>query len=94
MAGTGKRWKLPLFSGQELGNQTGQVVPPPVPPIPGICSPPGCVLWLDSANPSSLRTGSGNKVYQWLDRSGSGNHTEQPDAAFQPTRILGTGVRV
>ena len=87
------KWKLPLFSGQELGVQADQTAPPPVPPIPGVCSPEGCVLWLDSTQASSLRLAN-NRVQQWLDRSGKGNHTAQPEFALQPVRILGQGVEV
>jgi hypothetical protein len=35
---------------------------------------PGCALWLDAADPSSL-TLSGSSVTQWRDKSGNGNHT-------------------
>jgi hypothetical protein len=51
------------------------------------------VLWLDSTQTSSLRLAN-NRVQQWLDRSGKGNHTVQPEFALQPVRILGQGVEV
>lgn len=88
-----KRWRLPLFSGQELGAQTDQTIPPPIPPIPGVCTLPGMVLWLDSVQVSTVRHNS-NRVYQWLDRSGSGNHATQEVASLQPTRVLGQGIKV
>ena len=88
-----QRWKLPLFSGQELGAQAAETVPPPVPPLPGICTLPGMVLWLDSVQASTVRHNS-NRVYQWLERSGSGNHATQEVADLQPTRVIGQGIKV
>jgi hypothetical protein len=51
------------------------------------------VLWLDSVQASTVRHNS-NRVYQWLDRSGSGNHATQEVADLQPTRVIGQGIKV
>jgi len=51
------------------------------------------VLWLDSVQASTVRHNS-NRVYQWLDRSGSGNHATQEVASLQPTRVNGQGIKV
>jgi len=45
---------------------------------------PGCALWLDAADTSTL-TLSTNNVTQWSDKSGSGNHATQTTTSLQPT---------
>lgn len=45
---------------------------------------PGCVLWLDADDASSIVTGGGGGVLQWRDKSGFGNHVAQMNAAAQP----------
>jgi len=62
--------------------------------IPGITNPtliPGCVLWLDAADPTAVVTG----VSQMNDKSGNGYNITQATATYQPTLtnnylILGT----
>ena len=45
---------------------------------------PGCVLWLDADDASSIVTDGGGGVLQWRDKSGFGNHVVQMNAAAQP----------
>jgi hypothetical protein len=45
---------------------------------------PGCSLWLDAADPSTL-TLSGSNVAQWRDKSGNGNSAFVTTSANQPT---------
>ena len=45
---------------------------------------PGCALWLDAADTSTL-TLSTNNVTQWRDKSGSGNNATQATSSSQPT---------
>jgi len=47
---------------------------------------PGCALWLDAADQSSL-TLSGSNVTQWSDKSGNGNTVIQATSANQPTYV-------
>ena len=49
---------------------------------------PGCVLWLDAADTSSM-TMNGSTVSQWNDKSGRGFNMTQPTAGNQPTRAVG-----
>lgn len=45
---------------------------------------PGCTLWLDAADQSTL-TLSGSNVSQWNDKSVNGNHVSQATGSNQPT---------
>lgn len=45
---------------------------------------PGCVLWLDADDASTIVTGAVNTVLQWRDKSGFGNHVAQNNLAEQP----------
>ena len=45
---------------------------------------PGCVLWLDADDASSIVPDGGGGVLQWRDKSGFGNHVVQMNAAAQP----------
>ncbi len=45
---------------------------------------PGCALWLDAADSSTL-TLSGSNVTQWNDKSGNGYSVSQSNASLQPT---------
>jgi len=45
---------------------------------------PGCVLWLDADDASSIVTGAGGGVLQWRDKSGWGNHVAQTESSAQP----------
>jgi hypothetical protein len=45
---------------------------------------PGCALWLDAADRSTL-TLSGSNVTQWNDKSSSGNFVHQPTTSLQGT---------
>jgi hypothetical protein len=47
---------------------------------------PGCQLWLDAADQSSM-TLSGSSVTQWNDKSGNGNTVIQATSANQPTYV-------
>lgn len=47
----------------------------------------GCVLWLDSTNSASITRDGSNKVSQWSDLSGAGNHPVQAVGANQPTYV-------
>jgi len=49
---------------------------------------PGCVLWLDAADTSSMVM-NGSTVSQWNDKSGRGYNMTQPTAGNQPTRAVG-----
>jgi hypothetical protein len=44
---------------------------------------PGCALWLDAADPSSL-TLSGSSVSSWADKSGNGRNASQSTSSFRP----------
>ena len=44
---------------------SGRLVPPTI---------PGCVLWLDAADASTIAFQSGTNMSQWTDKSGNGNH--------------------
>jgi hypothetical protein len=46
---------------------------------------PGCVLWLDAADLSSITKDGSNKVSQWSDKSGNAKHAVQATGADQPT---------
>ena len=48
---------------------------------------PGCTLWLDAADSTSV-TRSGTSISQWSDKSGTGNHATQATSARQP--VYGT----
>lgn len=43
----------------------------------------GCVLWLDAA--TGVTADGSNKVSQWSDQSGAGNHVTQGNASLAPT---------
>lgn len=45
---------------------------------------PGCQLWLDAADASTVTLSSG-KVSQWSDKSTSGAHVSQASSDYQPT---------
>ena len=45
---------------------------------------PGCALWYDAADASSI-TLNGSTVSQWSDKSGNGNHLTQGTTSAQPT---------
>lgn len=55
----------------------------------------GCVLWLDSANFSSLgfnsTVGSGQAITSWYDRSGGNNHVLQASTTYMPKWYNGAG---
>jgi hypothetical protein len=51
---------------------------------------PGCALWLDAADPSSL-TLSGSNVTTWRDKSGNGGNATQNTSGNRPT-FTGSGV--
>jgi hypothetical protein len=51
---------------------------------------PGCALWLDGADPSTL-TLAGSSVSQWNDKSGNGGHATQSTSGNRPT-FTGSGV--
>jgi hypothetical protein len=64
-----------------LGNKWGIAV---TTSVPGVTNPtliPGCVLWLDSADPAALVTA----VSQMNDKSGNGYNITQATATYQPT---------
>ncbi len=45
---------------------------------------PGCQLWLDSSDPTTIIQSAGS-VSQWSDKSGFKNHMVQPTGSAQPT---------
>ena len=45
---------------------------------------PGCVLWLDASDVSSMTMDGSNNVSQWNDKSGAGNHGTQATASQRP----------
>lgn len=45
---------------------------------------PGCVLWLDADDASTIVTNGEGAVLQWRDKSGWGNHVAQTNAGAQP----------
>ena len=47
---------------------------------------PGCALWLDAADASTV-TLSGANVTAWKDKSGNGYDAIQPTTAYQPTYV-------
>jgi len=46
---------------------------------------PGCALWLDAADQSSMTFSSGNSVNLWRDKSGNNNNASQSTTANQPS---------
>ena len=46
---------------------------------------PGCALWLDAADQSSMTFSSGNNVNLWKDKSGNNNNASQSTTANQPS---------
>ncbi len=68
------------------GTVTADVVPTDV---------SGCVLWLDSANFSSLgfnsTVGNGQSITSWYDRSGGSNHVLQNQSTYMPKWYSGAG---
>jgi len=58
-----------------------------LPTFAGPTSIPGCVLWLDG-NDTSTMTFNGSAITQWNDKSGSGNYVSQATLSNAPT--LGT----
>lgn len=51
---------------------------------------PGCVLWLDADDASSIVAGAAGHVLQWRDKSGMGNHVAQTTEAAQPAVMPAT----
>lgn len=45
---------------------------------------PGCVLWLDASDVSSLTMDGSNNVSQWNDKSGANNHATQATGSKKP----------
>lgn len=43
---------------------------------------PGCSLWLDAADPSSVSFGTGSNINQWNDKSGNGYNATQFNTGF------------
>jgi hypothetical protein len=50
---------------------------------------PGCALWLDAADTTTI-TKTGSNVTQWNDKSGNGNNATQSTSASQPTSGVST----
>lgn len=44
----------------------------------------GCVVWLDANDANSITKGLDNRINQWNDKSGNGNHANQENPALQP----------
>jgi hypothetical protein len=63
-----------------LAHKWGLVPPPPTTPL----TIPGCQLWLDAADSSTI-TLSSSKVTQWNDKSGNGYNFTQATSGNQPT---------
>jgi len=54
---------------------------------------PGCQLWLDAADPTSVLFSSGSNVSRWNDKSGQGNHSfalvsPRPDVTYSSNKIV------
>jgi len=59
----------------------------PVLPFNPASSIPGCQLWLDAADTSTVALDSSSSVFAWLDKSGNGNTVTQATSANQPTYV-------
>ena len=56
-------------------------------PVISPLSIPGCQLWLDAADSSTVAFSSGSNVSSWADKSGNGNTVTQATTANQPTYV-------